>query len=220
MSLTNALLGTLMRQWPLLRLNPLVCRDSYTVNVSQMASASTQVGTSDVGSNLNATSDVSGLTLSNAAFIATVTDGYFTVNNTQITISSSDTLGSVLTSIKNAIGGSGTAVYNSSSDKIEVNGNGTTIVFGSSTDTSNFLQVAELYNNGTDTVTSSNTLGRINPSTVLNSSNFGLPSPTVVLDPDLLKLMVLVFRLMSLPTALKMSWIVSIHLPTGVICDF
>ena len=145
---------------------------SYTVNVSQMASASTQVGTSNVGSNLNATSDVSSLTLSNAAFSTTVTDGYFTVNNTQITISSSDTLGSVLTSIQNAIGGSGTAVYNSSSDKIEVNGNGTTIVFGSSTDTSNFLQVAELYNNGTDTVTSSSTLGRINPSTVLNSSNF------------------------------------------------
>ena len=145
---------------------------SYTVNVSQMASASTQAGTSNVGSNLNATSDVSSLTLSNAAFSAPVTDGYFTVNNTQITISSSDTLGSVLTSIQNAIGGSGTAVYNSSSDKIEVNGNGTTIVFGSSTDTSNFLQVAELYNNGTDTVTSSSTLGRINPSTVLNSSNF------------------------------------------------
>lgn len=145
---------------------------SYTVNVSQMASASTQVGTSDVGSNLNATSDVSSLTLSNAAFSTTVTDGYFTVNNTQITISSSDTLGSVLTSIQNAIGGSGTAVYNSSSDKIEVNGHGTTIVFGSSTDTSNFLQVAELYNNGTDTVSSANTLGRINPSTALNASNF------------------------------------------------
>jgi len=145
---------------------------SYTVSVSQMASASTQVGTSDVGSNLNATSDVSSLTLSNAAFSTTVTDGYFTVNNTQITISSSDTLGSVLTSIQNAIGGSGTAVYNSSSDKIEVNGHGTTIVFGSSTDTSNFLQVAELYNNGTDTVSSANTLGRINPSTALNASNF------------------------------------------------
>ena len=41
---------------------------SYTVHVSQMASASTQVGTSNVGSNLNATSDVSSLTLSNAAF--------------------------------------------------------------------------------------------------------------------------------------------------------
>ena len=117
---------------------------SYTVNVSQMASASTQVGTSNVGSNLNATSDVSSLTLSNAAFSTTVTDGYFTVNNTQITISSSDTLGSVLTSIQNAIGGSSTAVYNPSNDKIEVDGNGTTIVFGSSTDTSNFLQVRTL----------------------------------------------------------------------------
>ena len=55
---------------------------SYTVNVSQMASASTQVGTSDVGSNLNATSDVSSLTLS-MPHSMTVTDGYFTVNNTR-----------------------------------------------------------------------------------------------------------------------------------------
>ena len=145
---------------------------SYAVNVSQMASASTQVGTSDVGSNLNATSNVSSLLLSNAAFSTTVTDGYFTVNNTQITVSSSDTLGSILTSIQNAIGGSSTATYNPSTDKIDVNGNGTPIVFGSSTDTSNFLQVAELFNNGTDTVSSSNKLGRVNPSTVLNSSNF------------------------------------------------
>ena len=145
---------------------------SYAVNVSQMASASTQVGTSDVGSNLNASSNVSSLTLSNAAFSTTVTDGYFTVNNTQITVSSSDTLSSVLTSIQNAIGGSSTATYNPSTDRIDVNGNGTTIVFGSSTDTSNFLQVGELFNNGTDTVSSSNKLGRVSPSTVLNSSNF------------------------------------------------
>jgi flagellar hook-associated protein 2 len=145
---------------------------SYAVNVSQMASASTQVGTSDVGSNLNGSSNVSSLTLSNAAFSTTVTDGYFTVNNTQITVSSSDTLSSVLTSIQNAIGGSSTASYNPSTDKIDVNGNGTTIVFGSSTDTSNFLQVGELFNNGTDTVSSSNKLGRVSPSTVLNSSNF------------------------------------------------
>ncbi len=145
---------------------------SYAINVSQMASASTQVGTSDVGSNLNATSNVSSMLLSNAAFSTTVTDGYFTVNNTQITVSSSDTLGSILTSIQNAIGGSSTAAYNPTTDKIDVNGNGTTIVLGSSTDTSNFLQVAELFNDGTDTVSSSSKLGRISSSTVLNSSNF------------------------------------------------
>ena len=62
--------------------------------------------------------------------------------------------------------------YNQTTDKIEIDGRGTTVVFGSSTDTSNFLQVAELYNNGTDTVSSANKLGRINTSVVLDDSNF------------------------------------------------
>ena len=101
-----------------------------------------------------------------------MTDGYFTVNNTQITISSSDSLGSVLTAIENAIGNPAEAEYNKTTDKIEIDGQGTTVVFGSSTDTSNFLQVAELYNNGTDTVSSANKLGRINTSVVLDDSNF------------------------------------------------
>ena len=137
-----------------------------------MATASSQAGTDDVGSNLNNNSNVNSLTLSSAGFSSAVTDGYFTVNNTQITISSSDSLGSVLTAIENAIGNLATASYNQTTDKIDIDGRGTTVVFGSSTDTSNFLQVAELYNNGTDTVNSANKLGRINPSVVLDSSNF------------------------------------------------
>ena len=145
---------------------------TYAIQVTQMATASSQAGTDDVGSNLNNNSNVNSLTLSSAGFSSAVTDGYFTVNNTQITISSSDSLGSVLTAIENAIGNPATASYNQTTDKIDIDGRGTTVVFGSSTDTSNFLQVAELYNNGTDTVSSANKLGRINPSVVLDSSNF------------------------------------------------
>ena len=145
---------------------------TYDINVTQLATASSQVGSLDVGSELHNNNDVNGLTLSSAPFNAAVTDGYFTVNNTQITISSSDSLGSVLTAIENAIGNSATAEYNQTTDKIEIDGRGTTVVFGSSTDTSNFLQVAELYNNGTDTVSSANKLGRINTSVVLDDSNF------------------------------------------------
>ena len=145
---------------------------TYDINVTQLATASSQVGSLDVGSELHNQNDVNGLTLSSAPFSTAVTDGYFTVNNTQITISSSDSLGSVLTAIENAIGNSAKAEYNQTTDKIEIDGQGTTVVFGSSTDTSNFLQVAELYNNGTDTVSSANKLGRINTSVVLDDSNF------------------------------------------------
>jgi flagellar hook-associated protein 2 len=145
---------------------------TYDINVTQLSTASSQVGSLDVGSELYNNNNVNGLTLSSAPFSTAVTDGYFTVNNTQITVSSSDSLGSVLTAIENAIGNSATAEYNQTTDKIEIDGRGTTVVFGSSTDTSNFLQVAELYNNGTDTVSSANKLGRINTSVVLDDSNF------------------------------------------------
>ncbi len=145
---------------------------TYAIHVTQMATASSQSGTSSMWEQLHNNNNVNSLTLSDAPFSAAVTDGYFTVNNTQITISSSDSLGSVLTAIENAIGNPATADYNKTTDKIEIDGKGTTVVFGSSTDTSNFLQVAELYNNGTDTVSSANKLGRINPSVVLDSSNF------------------------------------------------
>ena len=145
---------------------------TYDINVTQLSTASSQVGSLDVGSELHNNNNVNGLTLSSAPFSTAVTDGYFTVNNTQITVSSSDSLGSVLTAIENAIGNSATAEYNQTTDKIEIDGRGTTVVFGSSTDTSNFLQVAELYNNGTDTVSSANKLGRINTSVVLDDSNF------------------------------------------------
>ena len=145
---------------------------TYDINVTQLATASRQVGSSDVGSELSPSSNVNNLTLSEASFSSLITEGYFTVNNTQVAVSNSDSLGDVLTAIENAIGGGARAKYDRTTDKIDIDGKGTTVVFGSSTDTSNFLQVAELYNNGTDTVSSANKLGRINTSVVLDDSNF------------------------------------------------
>ena len=49
------------------------------------------------------------------------------------------------------------------------------IVLGNTNDTSNFLQVAQLYNNGGDTVTSASALGGINLNSVLSSANFATP---------------------------------------------
>ena len=68
---------------------------TYSVNVSQMASASTLTGSSNLGSSLNSTSDVSGMTLSSAAFPSPVTAGTITINGAQVTISKTDSLQTV-----------------------------------------------------------------------------------------------------------------------------
>jgi len=142
---------------------------SYQVTINQMATASSQRGSDNIGGNLNSSNDVSGLVLSNATFSTPVTQGVFTVNNTQITVSTSDNLQTVLGAIATAIGGS--ATYNSSTDQIVLSGS-SEIILGSVNDTSNFLQVAQLYNNESSSVSSASKLGRINTATVLDQSNW------------------------------------------------
>ena len=145
---------------------------TYNLQVTQLATTSSWQGSDDVGSALHSGNDVSALTLSAAAFRTAITAGTITVNNQQITIATSDSLGDVLDAIKDAIGGSATASYDATNDKITIDGDGSVVVLGSAKDTSNFLQIAELKNNGTDTVTSTNKLGRLQTSAVLNSGNF------------------------------------------------
>jgi flagellar hook-associated protein 2 len=145
---------------------------TYNLQVTQLATTSSWQGSDDVGSALHSGNDVSALTLSAAAFRTAITAGTITVNNQQITIATSDSLGDVLDAIKDAIGGSATASYDATNDKITIDGDGSVVVLGSAKDTSNFLQIAELKNNGTDTVTSTNKLGRLQTSAVLSSGNF------------------------------------------------
>jgi flagellar hook-associated protein 2 len=145
---------------------------TYNLQVTQLATTSSWQGNDDVGSALHSGNDVSAVTLSAAAFRTAITAGTITVNNQQITIATSDSLGDVLDAIKDAIGGSATASYDATNDKITIDGDGSVVVLGSAKDTSNFLQIAELKNNGTDTVTSTNKLGRLQTSAVLSSGNF------------------------------------------------
>jgi flagellar hook-associated protein 2 len=145
---------------------------TYNLQVTQLATTSSWQGSDDVGSALHSGNDVSALTLSAAAFRTAITAGTITVNNQQITIATSDSLGDVLDAIKDAVGGSATASYDATNDKITIDGDGSVVVLGSAKDTSNFLQIAELKNNGTDTVTSTNKLGRLQTSAVLSSGNF------------------------------------------------
>lgn len=143
----------------------------YAFNVTQLATSSAHLGTSDVGQSLNATNDVSGLTVAAAGFATDVTAGYFTVNGQQVTVATTDSLQDVFTAINTATSGAVTGSYDSATDKFTLSSAGE-IVLGSATDTSNFLSVAKLHNNGTGTITSTGNLGAINQTDLLTTANF------------------------------------------------
>lgn len=143
---------------------------TYAFNFIQLATAARQLGASGTGAPLSATNDVSGLVLSAASFSTAVTAGTFTVNGKQVTIATTDTLQDVFDKIGTATGGTVTGSYDSATDKISLS-SASPIVLGSATDTSNFLMVARLNNNGTGTVTSANELGSIKLTASLSSAN-------------------------------------------------
>ena len=144
---------------------------SYIFNFTQLATAAKQMGASGMGSSLNATNDVSGLVLGDAAFSASITAGTITVNGKQVTIATTDTLQQVFDNISTATGGAVTGSYDAGTDKISLS-SASPIVLGSATDSSNFLQVARLNNNGTGTISSSAELGVIKQSASLAAANF------------------------------------------------
>lgn len=145
---------------------------SYKFNIAQLATAATHQGVTNIGARLNPTNDVSSLVLSDAAFAKPVTAGTFSVNGKQVTIATSDSLQDVFDKISTATGGTVTGAYNALTDRVTLASTGT-IVLGGATDTSNFLTVAKLQNNGTGTVASSASLGAIKSGAALNAGNFG-----------------------------------------------
>lgn len=145
---------------------------SYKFEVIQLATSSVHRGESDVGGALSSTNNVDGVALDASAFPTAITAGTFTVNGKKITVAATDTLRQVFDSISAATGGTVSATYSALTDKISLSATGgTKIVLGSANDTSNFLGVAQLSNNDTDTVTSSSKLGRIRLASVLSAAN-------------------------------------------------
>ncbi len=147
---------------------------SYTFKISQLATDASWHGAAATPQPLSSTDDVSGVTLAGAGFANPVTAGTFTVNGQQVTIATSDTLQSVFDKIATATGNAVTASYSSSTDEITLNSS-SPIVLGNATDTSNFLQVTQLYNNGSDSVSSASALGGVNLNAALSSSNLAPP---------------------------------------------
>jgi flagellar hook-associated protein 2 len=143
---------------------------TYAFNISQLATASQQQGTANVGKRLSETSDVSGLVLSSAGFATRITDGTLTVNGKQVTIAASDTLQAVFAKINTATSGAVAGSYDETTDKISLSSTAP-IVLGSANDTSNFFQAAKLYNNGTGAIASTASLGTVNLSSTLATAN-------------------------------------------------
>ena len=147
---------------------------TYTFDISKLASAAAWQGATAKANPLSATDSLDGVTVGDAGFATPATAGTFTVNGAQITIAGTDTLQSVLDQITAATQGAVTASYNASTDEITL-ASSSAIVLGNANDTSNFLQAAQLYNNGGDSITSAAPLGGINLDAVLSSSNLAAP---------------------------------------------
>lgn len=152
---------------------------NYTFNVTQLATNSKRIGALDIGSPLNATNDVSGLTIANLPTTSAVTAGTFSVNGQKVTVALTDSLDQVFTAISTATSGAVTASYDSVTDKITLSG--ATVELGAANDTSNFLSVMKLANNnGASPVVSSGKLGSVNKSLTL--ANARLQSAITAVD--------------------------------------
>ncbi len=147
-----------------------VAAGAYAFDVTRLATAARREGTGDRGGSLAATSDVSGLTVATLPLATPVTAGTFSVNGKQVTVALTDSLQTVFDRISTATGGAVTAAYNPTTDRVELSGAGE-IVLGAANDSSNFLRVLKLGNNGTAAVTSSGSLGTIRTGMPLASGN-------------------------------------------------
>jgi flagellar hook-associated protein 2 len=145
---------------------------SYKITVTQLATAASLTGTSDIGRALNpGGDDVSTLTVATLPISQAVTAGTFTVNGKQVSVALSDSLEDVFDKIATATGGDVTATYDHTSDRISLTSSNGNVVLGAANDTSNFLRALKLGNNGTDTVTSSAKLGAVKTGATLANAN-------------------------------------------------
>jgi flagellar hook-associated protein 2 len=154
---------------------------SYQIAVSQLATRARRDGALDITQGIAATSDVSGVTLATMRTAGTVTAGTFSINGAKVTVATTDSLQSVFDAIATATGNDVTATYDPVTDKVTLDSaSATPIVLGASNDSSNFLQVLKLANNGTDNVASYGSLGATRTTTTL--ANSGLKTAITAVD--------------------------------------
>jgi len=142
---------------------------AYTINVTQLATKARLSGADNIGAALSDSSDVSGLTLANLRTGTAVKAGTFTINGQSVSVATTDSLEDVFDAISDATGGAVTASYNASQDKVTLTSS-SAIVLGAANDSSNFLSVLKLANNGTSSVSSSGKLGTVKTTAALASA--------------------------------------------------
>ena len=149
---------------------------TYAFNVTQLATASKTAGALGVGANLYSSTNVSSGMLASKGFNPPISAGTITVDGKQITIDPTvDTLKDVFDRIDAATTNNIKGSYDATTDTItlkRLGGGGASLVVGSATDTSNFLSVARLSNNGTNELVSASSLGSVTPANTLSSANF------------------------------------------------
>ena len=135
----------------------------YRFEIYQMATSAKQLGATDVGAAANTSAAISASGLS-----IPISAGTVTVQGAQVTVDTDNSLTTTLDAIKTAVGGS--FDYSISGDKVTLT-DSSTIVLGSASDTSNFLQALRLSANGTTSITSSDKLGGIDLSQSMDAAN-------------------------------------------------
>jgi len=147
---------------------------AFNFNISQLATAATQTGVGSISSFISPDGNLSAVTVGTANFGSSVTAGNFTINGAQVAIATTDSMQAVFDKIAATTAAAGNAVtasYDQTTDKITLS-SASAITLGSAADTSNFLQVAKLYNNGSGSITSSDKLGRVNTGATMNTADF------------------------------------------------
>jgi len=155
---------------------------SYIFNISQLATAAQMNGHGNISQNLVPDGNPADVTIGTAGFSTPVTAGTFMVDGAQVNIASTDTLQDVFNHIATATNNQVTASYNSSTDGITLaSTDGSSLVLGSAADTSNFLQVAQLYSPDPSTVTSGSATGMATFSTSVTAGTFTVDGAQVTI---------------------------------------
>ena len=141
----------------------------YVFSVSSLATSPRIDGAADIGSALNDPN----VALASLRTATAVTAGTFTINGSSVAVATTDTLQDVLTAIGTATGGTVTAAYDAATDRVTLS-SGSAIALGSGADTSNFLNVMRLAQNGTGSVNSSAALGAVSRTALLSAAGLAV----------------------------------------------
>jgi flagellar hook-associated protein 2 len=141
---------------------------TFSINVTQLASSS--ILTSGNGSTRLTAAPAATTSLQTALGESNIGGQTFSVNGQVITLSSSDTIGDVVNAINSSAAGV-TASYDATTGNFSIaSSSASPVILGSGADSSDFLQQAGLFTNGTTSVTSTTGLGRLNPTVDLATS--------------------------------------------------